>query len=87
MPDSEIESTTVQLSNHKKRLPLFMRLIISCIILVVSFSALKALFPGFADYVHQVVSFILALAGFIASSYKDYKNKIYNELHGKDDKK
>jgi len=77
----------VHASKYKKRVPMFVRLIISGIIYVFVYTLLTCFFPNFASYINTIVGIVLALASFVITSYTDYKNKIFNEIYKKDDEK
>ena len=72
-------------TKYKKRLPVFMRIIISGSIYVIVFTLLSIYCPNLASYINAIVGFTLAAAGFAITSYTDYKNKLFNEIYKKDD--
>lgn len=69
----------------KKRMPMFVRLIISGIIYLLVYTLLAIFFPELASYINTIVGITLAAVGFIITSYTDYKNKIFNEIYKKGD--
>ncbi len=72
----------IKLTNKtKKRIPIFIRIIISAFIYGIIYSILNFSFPNLANYINQIACFVLAILSFILTSYKDYKNKLYNEIY------
>lgn len=69
----------------KKRIPVYARMLISTFIYIIIYTVLNLVLPDLANYIHQIVCFILAILGFILASYKDHKNKVFNEIYGKED--
>ena len=77
----EKEPSKKIVSKHKKRrVPVFVRITISLIIYCIVYTILSYSFPKVAEYINHIASIFLAGIGFIITSYKDYKNKLYNEI-------
>lgn len=67
----------------KKRIPIYARLIISAFIYCIIYTILNFSLPNLANYINQITCFVLAILGFILTSYKDHKNKLFNEIYGR----
>ena len=83
--DSKDKENYMEISKNmpKKRIPIYARLIISGVIYIIIYSLLNFSLPNLANYINQITCFLLAILGFIFTSYKDHKNKLYNEIYGR----
>lgn len=76
--------THISASKRKKRIPVYARITISLIVYCIAYTLLNIGFPSLASYINALLGIVLATTGFIITSYRDYKNKLYNEIFKED---
>ena len=67
-------------SKPHKKIPVYIRIIISFIIYAIVYFTLNKLFPDLAEVINNLAGIFLAVASFIGLIYQSYKKEIENEI-------
>ena len=81
--ENETIKTKYKKNIYKKRIPTYVRMLIALLIFCIVYVFMRTYMKDLSQCIYDIVSVALAALGYITTSYKDYKNKIFNEVYNK----